>query len=107
MKAFITGSKAYKNDKEGSDVDLVIFTDSQTGKQLEHLGDNQTHPIRFGNLNLILTYDEIEYAAWLEATRRCKMEALLNPAKFSKEKAIEIHEEMRRILGISYDTASG
>jgi len=97
--AFITGSKAYGRDGyggNGEDVDLVILVDKPTEALLLAESDLGKFPIRFGKLNLIVTSDEKEYAAWLLAKHACR-----RTPELTKDKAIHIHEKIRKSLGIA------
>lgn len=102
--AFITGSKVYGGEGyggSGEDVDLVILVDEVTKQLLLDHSDLGKYPVRFGKLNLIITSDEKEYAAWLLATHTC-----LRTPRLTKEKAIHIHEEIRKSCGIEEHTTA-
>ena len=90
--AFLTGSHAYGVPREDSDVDLVIYTDSsELTKLAAALGttvndDDTSYPsinIKEGKLNLIVTSEPGEYAAWLSVTRELKKQRPV-----SREKAV-------------------
>lgn len=100
--AFVTGSKVYGGGGyggSGEDVDLVILVDKVTKQLLLDHSDLGKYPVRFGKLNLIITSDENEYAAWLSATHTC-----LRTPGLTKEKAILIHEATRKSCGIEERT---
>lgn len=114
MKSFITGSQIYGKPNEQSDIDLVIFGDNDLKKELRSFQGPRTiqaqsktrnGPIKFGNLNLIVVTDEIEYLAWLHSLRKCRALSLENEVK--KSQAIHIHDEVRNFLGLNYNNNSG
>ena len=97
--AFITGSRAYGTPHEDSDLDLVVFTDTQTIlKMLEFIGDE--HQLNYqtpnstqftvGGLNFIMTNDYAIYRAWLDGTK-----VLKTKAPVSRETAIKYLSKKR------------
>jgi len=100
--AFITGSRIYGHPTKDSDIDLVIYTDQETKELLIALSDTGKQPCKFGKLNLILTTDKDEYNSWLVAKFSCMV---LSP--ITKERAVEIHNIAREILGVYYNDESG
>ena len=99
--AFITGSLAYGEPNEESDVDLVILLDSDSGLEdeeyLKHFSDAKPPQIRFGKLNLIVCYTETEYAYWKAATemmRREKKEGKPSNKKKAKQRLDWFREKL-------------
>ena len=80
MKCFLTGSRCYGIPRDDSDVDIVISVDENDCrdrdmfKEIRNLADEikeyseLSASFRFGSLNLIVTRDAHQYAAWLEGT---------------------------------------
>jgi predicted nucleotidyltransferase len=104
MYSFITGSQEYgKYKTPESDVDLVIRVDSFTEDKLRRLSDDPSSPsIRFGKLNLICCTDDTEYAMWKTGTSLCRIKKVE-----SKEKAIEVFDDIRKDLKLNYQEESG
>jgi hypothetical protein len=71
---FITGSQAYGCPTKSSDVDIVVLMKKEEALLLESLADDaDMHhnydtdmdlQIRFGKLNLIITWSRAVFAAW-------------------------------------------
>ncbi len=68
MDAFVTGSHAYGSPRPDSDVDLVVFVSPTDAEVIRAESDTKAIPIRYGNLNLIITTDQQEYFAWQKFT---------------------------------------
>lgn len=78
MNAFLTGSRVYGEPSSESDVDLAVLLPYDEICKLRNLsgvatGDESECPgattsIRFGNLNIIATHIDAEFAAWKLAT---------------------------------------
>lgn len=64
MQAFLTGSHAYGQPRENSDVDLVVFCSPETAEKLRVLSEDQSGIVRFGDLNLICTTEQRQYDGW-------------------------------------------
>lgn len=100
--AFLTGSRAYGNPREDSDVDLVILTNTASLIALERVSDPNPPPkqcgdsayegrhLVFGKLNLIVTTEPEMYGAWLEGTIK-----LMEEAPVSRDRAVEVLSELR------------
>lgn len=78
MNAFLTGSRVYGSPAPDSDIDIAVLLSHgeiaqllNLSKQNEEVSETPgaTCSIRFGNLNIIATHIETEFAAWLIATR--------------------------------------
>jgi hypothetical protein len=94
VTAFLTGSSQYGDyGTSESDIDLVVLVSHADKDKLIAAGDM---PCRFGNLNLILTTDPVEYAFWMAAKQRCIVEGVT-----SKEEVIAIHDGMKQLLGLN------
>lgn len=70
---FLTGSQAYGSPTVNSDVDVVVLlTDKEP--YYEQLEISTTYEdavtVRFGKLNIIFVYSQLEYEAWYAATQR-------------------------------------
>lgn len=102
MKAFITGSQAYGSPTSKSDVDLVVYCDSETKQKLIELSDAGKMPCIFGKLNLIFATNEQTYKAWAEAKEICEV---MKP--LTQEEACLVHDKIRNKYGITYDHDSG
>lgn len=89
MNAFITGSHAYGEPGEESDIDLVVLVDSDTQKLLiEHGGK----PTRFGKLNIIAVDTQAKFDKWKKGT-----EALQAIRPVDRESAVAVF----KALGVS------
>lgn len=84
MKAFLTGSQAYGQPGQRSDVDLVVPISAEAMWKLAQLADNaseieeglnrqsggqHTPSLRFGDLNLICVLAKHEWQLWKQGTR--------------------------------------
>jgi len=63
-EAFITGSHAYGEPTENSDVDLVVLVSPEDRDRLIRLSDDKSTPVRYGNINLIVPMSEAEFHKW-------------------------------------------
>lgn len=79
--AFVTGSRAYGEPREDSDVDLVVLMDSEGMRLLASLvqdDDRKDYPeatsvsLRFGELNLIVCTSQEDYDDWVTGTAELK-----------------------------------
>lgn len=102
MKAFLTGSQIYGIPKPESDVDLVIFTDTDTEQSLILQSDNGKIPCMYGNLNIIICDDIRKYNAYLLGRDMC-----LQEIPVTRERAIELHKQAFKELDVSYFKESG
>jgi len=69
MKAFLTGSHAYGAPTSESDVDLVVLVTEAEAAVLREQSETKQIPHRYGNLNLIILTDVLEYNAWATFTK--------------------------------------
>jgi hypothetical protein len=108
-RAFITGSRKYGFPKEDSDIDLVVFIQSE--KEYELLGNlsdasgaitcleeyegTVLPSLRFGNLNLICCINEAEYNCWRDGTNEM---AAMKP--ITRDAAIEHLAKLRIERGL-------
>ena len=102
--SFLTGSRAYGNPREDSDIDLAVLLSSEELQQLRnHASRNENesaHPemrvykgasLRFGKLNLLVFTDEQQYLAWQVATQSMvKTVGEFQDKFFSREEAIAV-----------------
>lgn len=81
-EAFVTGSNAYSEPKEDSDLDLVIMCDLETVELLRKYADAQDEiedykyddvmQVRFGKLNIIMCVDNKTFNTWKHGTKILK-----------------------------------
>lgn len=109
MNAFVTGSWAYGEPTEASDLDLVIRVDGgddgsagffETADEVCVDGGSYSS-LRFGNLNLIVCWTDDAYNMWKEAREQCLREC--GDTSVSRDRAIEIHDALREAYGIKED----
>lgn len=105
MDAFLTGSHVYGRPHDHSDVDLVIRTDPGTKQKLLELSGSD-FPIKFGNLNLIITTTDAEYTAWAWAKQACLDLFNRSGERLDKDTCKAIHNQIRAELGVKYDGES-
>ena len=104
MKAFVTGSRAYGNSRNDSDIDLVVFV-SQKDRVME-MADNDlpsslsddpklvhTISLRFGALNILACCDQ---DTWRKGTLQLK-----DLAPVTRQKAVEVFTALRKEASIS------
>ncbi len=76
-EAFVTGSQKYGSPNKDSDIDLVVFLDSDDILLLadtflpDDPGYGDVLVLRFDTLNLICFSDEKKYEAWKQGTAEC------------------------------------
>jgi len=66
--AFITGSRAYGQPSEDSDLDLVILLTEEERAKLTALSDSGKEPIKYGSLNIIAVCSQKRYDLWKKGT---------------------------------------
>ena len=98
MKAVLTGSRAYGTPTSESDIDIVLLCTRPEGEMLAELADETIgygtdYSCRFGKINLIVVFNELEFRAWEEGTKTLKQKAPV-----SKEEAKETFCQM---LGVA------
>ena len=105
MQAFITGSRAYGEPTDESDIDLVVYVSNDDLQILidgylvgeaelparASGGDDVSASLRFGCLNLICVSDRRMYDAWLQGTHELKARG----EPVSREEAIEYLSQKR------------
>ena len=90
--AFLTGSQVYGKPEEFSDVDLVVRVDQETAQKLVELSDDESIPIRFGRLNLIVTIEDEQFEAWEEMTEEALDRSRSRRSPVLRDEAIELRE---------------
>lgn len=109
MLGLITGSQVYGRTKKSSDVDLVLRVTREEGRILENKADPELREmsprypdapqwvsiIRYGDLNLILCYRDLEYSQWDRSLAECKAKATRLNRPLTRDEAIEIHRKNR------------
>lgn len=111
---FITGSYEYGQPGSDSDVDLVLppphpdsslsLTNNDVNLFLEENSDDSTYPIRYSNLNLILTKSLLQWAVWLRGTQDLyALSRLCGPIK--KEYAIAYFDALFIIHNLPKSTS--
>lgn len=88
-RAFITGSRAYGVPREDSDLDLVIYCDPETARALWALSQQQhpeTKKLLLDNVNLVVTTEPEQYAAWERGTEALKSK----PVPADRATAVEV-----------------
>lgn len=97
--AFITGSYAYGTPHPKSDVDLVVFCNSETSQRLYDLFPvhNPSHnpsvdeSVRCGKLNIIQVTTQAEYDHWWQGTQE-----LIARKPVTRDEAIQHFAKLRR-----------
>lgn len=101
-KAFLTGSRAYGEPTEDSDIDLVILCGEGLHEKL--LAESEAKDtVRFGRLNLICCNSKTEYLAWAEATRKM----IVSGRNFSSNEARKVLNKVHEEMGIEFLRKSG
>lgn len=112
MKAFVTGSRKYGKARENSDIDLVVFVESNEdimaldrmqgcvkGPRLMSMTSQENgglHVYRFGDLNLMAVTKEEWYRVWKEGTEECMNQDL----PITREQAVEIFKKHEKEKGV-------
>lgn len=96
VKALITGSHAYGEPNENSDIDLVVLvTEADLAilkrMQPEAPTSEQFTSLRFGSLNLICCTKLPQFTAWVDGTRSLK-----KIAPVSRDYAVQHFSQLRR-----------
>ena len=108
-RAFITGSRKYGFPEVNSDIDLVVFIQSEDEYELlaklsdasggitfvEEYEGTVLPSLRFGNLNLICCISEAEYNCWRDGTNEM---AAMKP--ITRDMAIEHLAKLRIERGL-------
>jgi predicted nucleotidyltransferase len=105
MRGFITGSRAYGEPTNESDIDLVVMVDASARNLLRMLSDTPEATrgivvVRFGKLNLILPEDEAELAVWKVGTEQLLRNKRENGNSTDKHTAKKAFDHLRDIVGI-------
>ena len=101
-EAFITGSREYGQPRLDSDIDLVVRVSDETYERLSDLRDDKSTPaIMFGRLNLIACRTDEEFAAWLIATRRTRIESDGGKNPVPKKNTIRLIDLLESWAGLS------
>lgn len=114
MKAFVTGSRKYGKPRKDSDIDLVVFVESNADIMLlDHMKvdrkqarlvsmtadeDNGLHIYRFGDLNLMAVTNEKWYQVWKDATEECSNRE--DAVTLTREQAVEIFKRHEKEKGV-------
>lgn len=112
MKAFVTGSRKYGTARDDSDIDLVVFVESDDdimaldkmhvcakGPRLLSMTSRENgglHTYRFGDLNLMAVTKEEWYRVWKEGTEECMQQEL----PITREQAVEIFKKHEKEKGV-------
>lgn len=88
LTSFITGSHAYGIPTEGSDVDLAILVSEKDSTVLWKAGSLSQNSCRFGNLNLIVFFDEGSFLRWKEVNDK-----LIKERPVTREYAVKCFQE--------------
>ena len=109
MKSFITGSRAYGQVTESSDIDLVIRCNHEVKNKLLELSDSRDEDecIRFGILNVIACTDDVEFSVWLTGTTALKRDSRKKSGAICKSEAKKKLDKLREIAGIRDNGGSG
>ncbi len=104
LNAFLTGSHAYGVPEKDSDIDLVVFMDAEEIEKLAAEADEDLRyelnerytemgciSLRFGNLNLLCTWNPEIYAAWKKGTLKLKKQKPV-----SRTFAVTVLSELRQ-----------
>lgn len=110
-EAFLTGSYAYGEPTEDSDIDLVVLSRYETVEQLRKLSEKvewTKHPasdpggeptsasLKFGNLNLIVVADPRAFEVWRVGTDYL----VGRKRRTARDKAIKLFKAMRDLAGV-------
>ena len=109
MNAFITGSHAYGTPDEDSDVDLVVLVQSgaNTDEKLRELADDPySTPVMYGDLNLIICTDPVQFTVWHAATIYMARNKK-NHGPYDKDQAKKVLDQYRKRAGICDQSDSG
>jgi hypothetical protein len=105
MQSFLTGSRAYGQPREDSDIDMVVLVSDGELSDLVAMADDIVNAIAIGNpeygnfisaslyfgkLNLICCIFQWQYDAWKYGTDKLKAEQLENLTPISREYAVEV-----------------
>jgi hypothetical protein len=121
VKAFVTGSQAYGEPNQMSDIDLVVWVtpaalaelravadpDPKTGKGTDSdpggPGDvrGETASLRFGKLNLICVTDAVAWGVWFEGTAHLVRRARDSGRPVTRNDAIAFFRQLRATHGLA------
>lgn len=99
--AFLTGSRAYGNPTADSDFDIVLPCSNTLAWTLrKHFVDWGKSPstvdsIKIGNLNLLLSPTQEDYAVWVEGTKQ-----LIEVKPVTRSQAVTLFQRLRKAAGI-------
>ncbi len=96
-KPFLTGSQAYGEPSDESDIDLVVLMPPELAEVLQTLsglscgcgyGEDPSTNLRFGKLNLIAVHSPSVYEMWRKGTDDCVNESKQLGRPITREEAI-------------------
>lgn len=106
MTAFLTGSHAYGDPNEGSDIDVVILVDGELLRVLREFTESTeilqdgNKQLRFGRLNIIAAESDTEFATWRVGTSACKLRKTADKSPVERCKAKELIDAVREMVGL-------
>ena len=105
LQSFLTGSRAFGEPREDSDIDLVIHGDSDLLSSLLLNSETGELPLRFGKLNLIVLSSDA-FEAWKKGTEELVTEYHLgNPS--SRDEAVKVIKRHLEEIGEETEGVSG
>ncbi len=111
MRSFITGSRAYGNPNESSDIDLVVLVTKADLKRLAGQAEKTIYggpdsdggwvnsSFRFGNMNLICVSSIEAFQCWKDGTNQLKKWRDKH-GPVSREQAIQVFRQLRHERGL-------
>lgn len=120
MNAIVTGSRAYGNPRPDSDIDLVVLVSEDDMMNLVgvagkvHIEEKMDEPqqrygmganaavLRFGQLNLLVTTDPLQFEVWRRGTEAMKRYVQTHE-RLSRGQAIDYLQALRQHCGVSCD----
>ena len=119
MNAIITGSRAYGNPRPDSDIDLVVLMSPDDYMNLmgfaimeknvdSNIKDSETEygigansaVLRFGQLNLLVTVDPLQFEVWRRGTEQLKQYRTQMNKPVSRELAVSHLTNLRKHCGV-------
>lgn len=117
LRAVLTGSRAYGEPRDASDVDLAVLVSPGDADALRALADRngaevlppsagedaETTSLRFGRLNLIVSTDPLAHAVWVVGTARLRHQRQLTRSVVTRDRAVETFRALRREVGLEVE----
>lgn len=110
LGSFITGSYAYGEPTDKSDIDIVLRIGNVNADLLRKLSDKKPEPkgrkivskgpdpIRFGKINLILCLDDEVFECWRKGTVELQERARVEDRRIPRDEACEYFKSLRAYL---------